>query len=66
MEPPSLHAEDLVDELYDRDLALALPPIPVEALREVEAALDRLKKGIYGKCEVTGRPIPAAQLRAKP
>jgi RNA polymerase-binding transcription factor DksA len=66
MEPPSLHAEDLFDELYDRELAEALPPIPVEALREVEAALHRPERGTYGSCEATGRPIPKPRLRAMP
>lgn len=66
LEPPSLHAEDLVDELYDRELAAALPADPASAWREIEAALLRLKDGTYGRCERTGRAIPAAQLRAIP
>ena len=66
MEPPSLHAEDLADELYDRDLAHALPADPGEAQREIDDAIQRLKRGIYGCCEATGRQIPSAELRAKP
>jgi DnaK suppressor protein len=61
-----MHTEDLADELYDRDLALDLPRAPTEAVHEIEAALARLQAGTYGRCEVTGRLIPAAQLRAMP
>jgi RNA polymerase-binding transcription factor DksA len=66
MEPPSIHPEDLVDEVYDRDLARALPENRAEALREIDDAILRLSTGIYGVCEATGRRIPKAQLRAKP
>jgi RNA polymerase-binding transcription factor DksA len=66
MEPPSVHPEDLVDEVYDRDLAGALPENRAEALREIDGAILRLSTGVYGVCEASGRPIPQAQLRAKP
>ena len=36
------------------------------ALAEVCAALRRLHEGLYGYCDATGRPIPAARLRAFP
>jgi DnaK suppressor protein len=39
----------------------------VEAiLRDIEHALDRIEQGTYGICEVTGKPIPVARLRAIP
>jgi RNA polymerase-binding transcription factor DksA len=66
MEPPSLHCEDLADELYDRDLAKALPTDSGAALREIEDALERLRTGRYGRCETTGRPIPKSRLREMP
>ena len=66
MEPPSLHAEDLVDERYDRELAAALPSDSAGALREIEDALLRIKAGTYGRCERTGRAIPRVLLRAVP
>jgi RNA polymerase-binding transcription factor DksA len=66
MEPPSVHPQDLVDEVYDRDLARVLPENRVEALREIDDAILRLKTGVYAVCETTGRRIPKAQLRAKP
>jgi RNA polymerase-binding transcription factor DksA len=66
MEPPSLHGPDLIDEIYDRELAAALPADPEEALAEVDAALRRLAAGTYGVCELTGRRIAAATLRTRP
>ncbi|HSX18747.1 MAG TPA: TraR/DksA C4-type zinc finger protein [Candidatus Saccharimonadales bacterium] len=35
-------------------------------LKEIEAALKKIKKGTYGKCERCGKPIEAARLEAKP
>jgi DnaK suppressor protein len=35
-------------------------------LGEVEAALQRLRDGSYGVCEVSDEPIPAARLMAEP
>lgn len=37
-----------------------------DALAEVDAAIDRLEKGTYGRCERCGEPIAAARLEAKP
>ena len=39
----------------------------VEAIvRDIDHALERLDEGTYGICEVTGKPIPVARLRAIP
>lgn len=35
-------------------------------LRDVNAALDRIKKGVYGKCENCGKMIDQARLEASP
>jgi len=35
-------------------------------LRNVDAALERIKAGTFGKCERCGRTIPAARLQALP
>ncbi|MGZ3598477.1 MAG: TraR/DksA family transcriptional regulator [Ktedonobacterales bacterium] len=37
-----------------------------DQLREVEHALAKFATGTYGLCEVCGRPIPLARLRAIP
>jgi RNA polymerase-binding transcription factor DksA len=66
MEPPSIHSEDLADELYDRELAKSLPQDRGMALREIDDAIQRICTGVYGKCEATGRLIPKPQLLAMP
>lgn len=39
----------------------------VEAmLHDIDHALQRIEEGTYGICEVTGKPIPVARLRAIP
>ena len=35
-------------------------------LERVKHAQDRMDKGLYGICEVTGDPIPVARLEALP
>jgi DnaK suppressor protein len=37
-----------------------------DLLARVLHAQDRMKKGLYGICEVTGEPIPVARLEALP
>jgi DnaK suppressor protein len=36
------------------------------ALYEIEQALERIKLGTYGTCEVSGKPIPHERLQAIP
>ena len=48
--------ENLVAEISQEEAELV----------EVEAALERIRKGTYGICEATGRPISAERLRALP
>src|SRR3989344_6718556 len=35
-------------------------------LKEVKSALEKIKNGTYGKCEVSGEPIEADRLEANP
>src|SRR5437867_2194797 len=51
---------------FERELALAELAHTQDALYEIEAALKRIESGEYGFCQQTGRPIPAARLRAVP
>jgi RNA polymerase-binding protein DksA len=38
----------------------------VDTLREIDAALERIDKGTYGRCESCGAPIPEERLEARP
>jgi DnaK suppressor protein len=35
-------------------------------LSRIEKALERMRNGTYGICEITGKPIPLARLQALP
>ncbi|MEZ5176233.1 MAG: TraR/DksA C4-type zinc finger protein [Acidimicrobiia bacterium] len=37
-----------------------------DLLIQVRHAQDRMEKGLYGTCEITGKPIPVARLEALP
>ncbi len=45
--------------------------IPIEhtlelRLKRINGALEKIKKGAYGLCEIDGEPIPVARLKARP
>ncbi len=50
----------------ERDLELALDARETTELAAVDAALQRIKSGLYGQCVECGVSIAAARLRAAP
>ena len=50
----------------DRTMDLTLLGDEAALLREVVAAIDRLRKGTYGRCEDCGKAIPRARLAVIP
>ena len=50
----------------ERDLGLALSAQARDAVDEIDAALDRIKNGIYGICVTSGGNIPKDRLEAIP
>jgi DnaK suppressor protein len=57
--------EESVADLLS-DINAAVLGNSIKALREVEAALERLRQGTYGRCEECGEDIPLARLQAYP
>ena len=57
---------DVATNSYDRDWALSMISSEQNVLYEIEQALNRIRTGTYGKCEVTGKPIPMERLNAVP
>src|SRR5437588_11785169 len=49
----STHMADAGTDHYDRDIALGLLSSEQDAVYEVEHALDRIRSGTYGLCELT-------------
>ena len=50
----------------EMEMDISLEQNTKELLDKVLHAQDRMKKGLYGICEVTGKPIPVARLDALP
>ena len=67
-EPPtfSSHMADAGTDAYNRDLALSVLSSEQDALFEIEEALNRIRDGSYGTCELTGKLIEPARLEAIP
>lgn len=67
--PPTTESNDLADtaqDRSDRDLLWAELGAENDQLFEIDCALQRIRDGLYGLCEVTGHPIPPERLRAVP
>ena len=60
------HMADAGTDTFDRDFALSLVSSEQEALSEIEAAIQRIRTGTYGICEITQKPIAKERLLAVP
>lgn len=60
------HMADAGTDTFDRDFALSLVSSEQEALSEIEAAIQRIKAGTYGTCEISQKPIAKERLLAVP
>lgn len=65
-EPHSMHLADSATDEFNHQLALSELDAEDNQLYEVVEAIKRILNGTYGKCELTGKPIAAARLRAIP
>jgi DnaK suppressor protein len=62
----SMHMADAGTDSFERDLALGVLSHDQDAIYEIEDALNRIRNGTYGICELTGRRIAAQRLNAIP
>ena len=60
------HLADAGSESFERDMAYNLLSNEKEMIAEIDAAIERIRDGTYGICEVTGKPIPESRLEAIP
>ena len=60
------HLADAGTDSYDRDFALGILSSEQDAVYEIEEALQRIRSGNYGICELTGRRIEPERLAAIP
>jgi DnaK suppressor protein len=61
-----VHPADLGTDNFDQELALDLLKNEVDALTEVNEALERIERGTFGTCENCGQEISRARLDALP
>ena len=57
---------DLARRLFDAENEETLMVRALTELRQVDHALQRIKDGVYGLSEVSGKPIPIERLEAVP
>ena len=53
-------------EESERSVSLVTATATQEIIFEVLSALERIARGTYGVCEITGKPIEAERLKALP
>ncbi|MBK1854680.1 TraR/DksA family transcriptional regulator [Verrucomicrobiaceae bacterium 5K15] len=61
-----MHTGDAGSDAYDRDFALNLLAKEQDSLSEIEQAIERAERGVYGICEMSGERIPNERLEAIP
>lgn len=65
-ERPFTHPAEVAADLYEREETVSGKVMLLQRLAEVDAALQRLRDGTYGWCELCGMPIPPLRLEAMP
>jgi RNA polymerase-binding transcription factor DksA len=61
-----MHMGDAGSDAYDRDFALSMLSKEQDALYEINEAISRLERGVYGVCELSGKKINEERLEALP
>lgn len=61
-----IHMADIGTDNYEQDFTISLIEGERDRLKEIDAALQRIKEGTYGICIATHKPISKARLKAKP
>ena len=61
-----IHMADIGTDNYEQEFTIGLIENEQGILKEIDAALERIKNESYGICEATRKPIPKARLKAKP
>lgn len=61
-----IHMADIGTDNYEQEFTIGLISNEQETLKEIDAALARIRAGTFGVCEGTHKAIPKARLKAKP
>ncbi len=60
------HPADQGTDSFERDLSLGLVTEEHEVLKEINEAIGRIERGVYGKCESCAGLVSAERLSALP
>ena len=61
-----LHPADLGTDNFEQEFTLGLMQNQAQALKEIDDALDRVRRGTFGRCEECAAAIPKGRLAALP
>ncbi len=61
-----IHMADVGTDNYEKEFTIGLIESDRKLLKNIDRALNKVKEGTYGVCEVTGKFIGRARLTAKP
>lgn len=61
-----LHMADLGSDNFEQEFTFSLLENQEQTIEEIDAALDRLRQGTFGRCEECQKDIPRARLQALP
>ena len=61
-----LHTADLGSDMFEQELSLGLLENKDALLAHTAAALERIDKGTFGRCQECGKEIPRERLQALP
>lgn len=61
-----IHMADMGTDSFEQEFTLSLLENEEQLLVEVNAALDRIEKGVFGRCEECNAIIPKVRLNALP
>jgi len=60
------HIADQGTENFEQEFALGILESESSTLEEIDQALERIREGTFGICEICEKLIPKARLRARP
>ena len=69
MEMPENEVGDPIDvasQSLDKEILFELSGNSHDTIGQIEAALRKIEKGIYGRCELCRQPIPKKRIKALP
>jgi RNA polymerase-binding transcription factor DksA len=61
-----LHMADLASDNFEQEVAISLLETEEQRLEEIAAALERIEKGTFGRCQECNKEISKERLRAIP